>query len=203
MSMIRSSNINKDDHQRSFTPFQIEFLAEDEPITIIPNFKNEELHFMSGTYGPFVPSIQLKVPLWLAITLKKKKKCRIIYPTWLNKDYLDNVFKEENENAMRFEHLPKHYIEIATMLLAVAPDDATTHNGGANEIRGIIEDLINRRQSKLSETIISVLSASDNIGPILINNITMMEINRIRPSLCAGLDHLAQLSSGAEQDRQR
>lgn len=36
------------------------------------------------TYGPFNPPQKTSVPLWLALHLKKKRKCRIVCPGWLN-----------------------------------------------------------------------------------------------------------------------
>ncbi|EFA76683.1 peptidase M28E domain containing-protein [Heterostelium album PN500] len=188
--MLRNSNNIKDDFQQPFTPFQIEFLAEDESITIVPNFRMEELHFLSGTYGPFVPALPVNVPLWLAITLKKKKKCKIQFPQWLSLERLTDKYEAENNVETSFESMPPYYIEIATLLLSVASDDTPNANG----IRGLIEDIINRRQNKLSDTIIEALKPVQSVDPLRINNITMMEINRIRPTICSGLNHLQKIS---------
>eukprot|EP01133_Synstelium_polycarpum_P014868 gene14868-17581_t len=173
--MLRSSNNNKDDYQQAFTPYQIEFMAEDEVVTIVPNFKMEELHFMSGTYGPFQPPLPVDVPLWLAISLKKTKKCRITVPRWMSIDELKVKFDIENTNDSSFEELPLHYIEVANLLLSHAQDDIENVNG----IRGLIEDIMNRRQSKINDSIRKSVSASiDTIDPLQIDNLTMMEINR-------------------------
>ena len=34
--------------------------------------------------GPFAPNRNLQVPLWLALVLKKRARCRIHPPEWLN-----------------------------------------------------------------------------------------------------------------------
>ena len=34
-------------------------------------------------YGPFKPNFPCNVPLWLAIDLKRKKRCKIQPPPWL------------------------------------------------------------------------------------------------------------------------
>lgn len=39
---------------------------------------------MQGAYGPLRPPNKAKVPLWMAVNLKLKKKCHIIAPDWLN-----------------------------------------------------------------------------------------------------------------------
>jgi len=98
----------------SLSPAEIEFMAEDEIVTIVPNFQMEHLHFISvrggsaacaasgrpaadgapaglpcahvrpqGSYGPFRPQRPATVPLWLAVTLKKRAKCKIQPPDFL------------------------------------------------------------------------------------------------------------------------
>lgn len=56
-----------------------DFFAEEELITISPKIdfdyeKNHILRFYSGSFGPIEVAKHVKVPLWLAITLKKKGK---------------------------------------------------------------------------------------------------------------------------------
>ena len=38
---------------------------------------------MQGEYGPFQPNFPVKVPMWVAVFLYNKKKCRIELPEWL------------------------------------------------------------------------------------------------------------------------
>lgn len=52
-----------------------------ERAAVITNIK---LATQQGTYGPFRPPLRVKVPLWLAITLKKKQKCSIQPPDWMD-----------------------------------------------------------------------------------------------------------------------
>lgn len=56
------------------TAAELEFIAEDQLIEIVPKFKHGPLHLIQGDFGPFVPQARAKVPLWLAITLKKRQK---------------------------------------------------------------------------------------------------------------------------------
>jgi hypothetical protein len=42
------------------------------------------LLFQKGDFGPFKINQIVEVPLWLAIELKKKNKCRVITPEWLS-----------------------------------------------------------------------------------------------------------------------
>ena len=43
---------------------------------------------VQGDYGPFQPNFPVKVPLWLAVMLHKRKKCRIRPPDWMQSEHL-------------------------------------------------------------------------------------------------------------------
>eukprot|EP01132_Coremiostelium_polycephalum_P003688 gene3688-4593_t len=184
--------IDPSSSEDTLSPNQIEFLAEDVTISIIPNFKLDSLHFLSGEYGPFEPSFPVDVPLWLALTLKKKKKCKIEIPYWMSLEYLNNQYDKENNLVTEFVDLPEFFIEISTMLLTVAPEDIKN----VNEVRNKLEDIFNRRQSKINDTIVKTLKLQPNLLSTLeLNNLSMMEINRIRGSLISGMNHLYKIQS--------
>ena len=81
-------------------PNEVEFIAEKELVTVVPNFSESKLSLISvsmwtvrvvtiiiliqGDIGPFNPSMPVQVPVWLAINLKQKQRCRIQAPDWLN-----------------------------------------------------------------------------------------------------------------------
>ena len=46
---------------------------------------------MQGDYGPFQPNIPVQVPLWLALLLKKRNKCRVQAPEWMQPDKLKGL----------------------------------------------------------------------------------------------------------------
>jgi GINS complex subunit 2 len=90
----------------------VEFAAEDEIIDIVPNIRMEALNMIcvrrpppvptpppppfllptscishaaavQGDFGPFLPQIPTKVPLWLAVALKRRGKCTVRTPGWM------------------------------------------------------------------------------------------------------------------------
>lgn len=70
--------------QAGMTPDEYTFLAEEQLIDIVPNVAISRIRLLSGMYGPFRPPTKATVPLWLALSLKRKRKCRIVPPSWLN-----------------------------------------------------------------------------------------------------------------------
>ncbi|RYF51371.1 MAG: hypothetical protein EOO38_03395 [Cytophagaceae bacterium] len=93
-------------------------------------------------YGPFQPPSACSVPIWLALSLKRKRKCRIVCPDWLvvgesasptpmiqsssvgpsiywltEIEKLQALLKDEKENAEGFEPLPRRFLETSKILL--------------------------------------------------------------------------------------
>lgn len=69
---------------------------------------------VQGTFGPFVPASAVEVPLWFAVTLRKRSRCSIAPPNWLELDALTQVLAAEQAEAEAFQALPYHYVEVCT-----------------------------------------------------------------------------------------
>lgn len=66
-------------------PTEMEYVASLETtIDILPLVSLDRVRLLSGTYGPFQPPAHATVPLWLAFSLRKKRKCVIVPPEWLS-----------------------------------------------------------------------------------------------------------------------
>lgn len=77
-------------------PSEIEFLAENETIQIIPTFNHaSHIHLICGSFGPFRAGLPLNVPIWVALNLRQKKTCRILAPDWMTVDKLQERLEEE------------------------------------------------------------------------------------------------------------
>ena len=77
-----------------------------------------------GEFGPFQPNREVQVPLWLAHTLWKRKRCSIKAPAWMDTEHLEAVLGLERQDASAFQPLPFHYIEVGPRA------------GGAGAVRG-------------------------------------------------------------------
>ena len=89
-------------------PAEVEFLAEKESVEIVPNFAHPVMHLIQGRQlfilflfyffilspgdvGPFKPGLVVKVPLWLAVNLRQRQRCRLVTPVWMNVERLEEV----------------------------------------------------------------------------------------------------------------
>lgn len=79
-------------------PDELEFIGEDSIIGVIPNFTFEPIHLISGSIGPFRAGMPVRVPLWLAVHLRKQQKCRIVPPEWMDIEKLEDIKEEEKRS---------------------------------------------------------------------------------------------------------
>jgi GINS complex subunit 2 len=98
-----------------------EFLAEDELIEISPMVKANIVSLVCGDFGPFEPSIATCVPLWLALALKKVRRCKILPPRWLRTRAIEQVMQEEREIDSQLQPLPRYFSEVRYTIARAIP----------------------------------------------------------------------------------
>ncbi|XP_050524803.1 DNA replication complex GINS protein PSF2 [Daktulosphaira vitifoliae] len=169
-------------------PSEIEYMAENEVIQIVPNFNNaSHIHLICGSFGPFRAGLPSRVPIWAALNLRQKKICRILPPDWMNVEKLNEKIEEEKSSKF-FTQLPSnYYLEITQMLLAVANEDIPK----ANEIKTAVKDLWDLRIAKLRSSVDMFIK--DGRVQASLNHLTPMEINSVRPVFPDTLDALMTL----------
>ncbi|KAJ6983118.1 DNA replication complex GINS protein PSF2-like [Populus alba x Populus x berolinensis] len=177
-----------------FSSEEIEFMAEDEMVEIVPNLRMDSLNFICGDYGPFYPQLAAQVPLWLALALKKRGKCTIRLPQWMSIGAfwtlklscrlqsfslffwlcgLENLTRvlEAERDSHAFQNLPFHYVEISRLLFDLAREDIPD----MYMVRSLIEDIRDVRFHKV-ETNLEKFTAST----VTWKNMSAMEVNVIR-----------------------
>lgn len=128
---------------KSMTTAESEFFAEETLVTISPNFSHDKLLFTSGSFGPLEAGDPCVVPLWLAITLRKRGKCTIVIPDWMSTSSLEqNILNEKSRET--FEPLPFHYREISQLLLNYAREDIKEPDRAA----ALLQDIDNIRMDR-------------------------------------------------------
>ncbi|KAI9635121.1 uncharacterized protein MKK02DRAFT_43801 [Dioszegia hungarica] len=179
--------------QHGLTPDELTFLAEEEVISIVPSFSMTKIRVLSGVYGPFVPPSSTSVPLWMALSLKRKRKCRIVAPEWLQVERLQALLKEEKENQDGFNKLPRRFIETGKVLLDVAPDDLHL----PAQLRSLLKDLREVRQAKIR---LGLQSEGVMQGSYLqMNGLTPLELMELKPFLVKAMGVLQTLEPRKEE----
>eukprot|EP00850_Spirogloea_muscicola_P006429 SM000030S11438 [mRNA] locus=s30:723855:725777:+ [translate_table: standard] len=157
----------------TFTASEIEFQAENELISIVPNFQMDALYLLGGEYGPFRPQMPLQVPLWVAVALLKRQKCIIQAPEWMTLDNLKRIVQEERNSPREFQPLPFHYIEITKLLISNSLCDIQNKY----EVETLLNDIKDVRFNKI-ETGLSQLDGRRHA--VKLANVSAMEVNIIR-----------------------
>lgn len=157
-----------------------DFLAEDELIEIVPNFKYEQvLNLINRDFGPFLPAIPTEVPLWMALNLYRQQKCKINLPHWIKE--LDKL-NEEQENSDSLVKMPsEHWREVINLLTNHNVPMPYKHNA-----------LIERREAILSKSVHTLLDSvmdidDDKIAQVKIKNITKFELATLKKLITANL----------------
>lgn len=157
-----------------------DFLAEDELIEIVPNFRYEKkLNLIIGDFGPFAPATPTRVPTWMALNLYRQDKCKIILPSWILE--LDKL-TEEQDNTDGLIKMPcNHWREMLKLLQSNRLP--IPHNP-----KGIIE----RREAILSKSVDALLDSvvnldEDKIAQVKIRNITKFELTTLKKLITENL----------------
>ena len=157
---------------------------------IVPKIRLDTLQFICGDVPELQPAIPAEVPLWLAMFLRKRDKCRVVTPAWLEAESLEATLDEEKRNQDRFAQLPFHFIEIAKELLTYAPEDVAE----VHRIRSTLADIEDHRRAKVERGLRNI-DASSTVARL--SNLGAMELNRIRPVATSALDSFKVLDVAA------
>jgi hypothetical protein len=121
------------DSEMKMTATELEFLAEDELVDVVPRFKFDALNLIGGTFGPFQPMVPTRVPLWLAMQLVQRNLGKIQPPGWLHEDNVEELWNREDKSReiQHLEEVPFHYQEVSTLLLRQCPESFAGQEGAA------------------------------------------------------------------------
>ncbi|KAL8280044.1 hypothetical protein RQP46_007625 [Phenoliferia psychrophenolica] len=121
-------------------------------------------------YGPLHAARRATVPLWLAIHLKKKRKCHIDPPAWLSVTALEETLRAELTDGA-FSPVPHDYLEVSKVLLEIASDDIPT----PDTIRLLLKSIREARQSKIRLGL-----AALNPSHLQMPHASSLELNELR-----------------------
>uniref|UniRef100_A0AC34RFJ7 DNA replication complex GINS protein PSF2 n=1 Tax=Panagrolaimus sp. JU765 TaxID=591449 RepID=A0AC34RFJ7_9BILA len=170
-------------------PKQCDFLFENELIEIVPNFTSDRLELICGSTNAFEPGIPMKVPVWLALHLRKRQKCVINPPSWMNLAELQQMATSEAKSD-GFSEIPERFFEMSHVLLTQCKEDIEN----LEQMRTLVKDIWDMRTSKMKTSTINFLGDEPR-SDVQIDNITQFEIAHVRGFLSSSLSTIADLSN--------
>jgi len=171
-----------------------DFLAEDALVEIIPNVKYpKQLNLISGDFGPFTPSIPVRVPMWLALNLHRQHKCTIIAPNW-STALVQQAESANESNDTNLSAMPsKCWRETLKLLEQI-------HN------LGNCSQLVERREAILRKSVHDLFrhtSQAHNlfIGDVKIDNVSRAELHLVRTIIQMSFKQLQELRYAVARSR--
>lgn len=172
-------------------PTEAEYIAtSDVEVKIVPLMRMDRVRLLDGVYGPLRPPTQARVPLWLALNLKRRKRCSIVCPEWMQLEQLKQLHREETMHD-GFAALPLHYVAVSKVLLQSAPDDVPN----SDEVRSLLKSIREARQSKIMSGVEAI-----NTEHLAMTNISHGEITELRRFLGTAFDHLRAIQRAGEPE---
>lgn len=104
-------------------PSELEFLAEKEIVEIIPKFTLDVIYLMEGNLGPFRAGLPARVPLWVALDFRRRERCTLVPPPWMNIQSLESLKKEERETETFVKMPSEHYMAMTTLIFRSCSQD--------------------------------------------------------------------------------
>ncbi|GMM36801.1 DNA replication protein [Saccharomycopsis crataegensis] len=179
--------------QETFTSAEIVYLAENELIEVISNVSmNDKLSLISTELPKFRVMSTYKIPIWLAIILRKQNKITVPPPEWLNENYLANKYQEEVTNQTAFTQLPNNWLEVSKIFLKHFVQDLIDNE---DVLLKLIQDLKEIRLVKLRKGLNNLNEI--NLG---FNDLSLMEINEFRPFISRVMGNLAKFQKSLENE---
>merc|ERR1719319_2229721 len=146
------------------------------------------MYLIQGEVGPFRPGLPTSVPLWLAVSLRQRQRCRFLQPEWMNVDRLEEVREQERESALFTEMPASHMFVVANLVLDVAIGDITR----ADEIRTMLKDVWDIRQAKLRKSVDQFIQGGFQQAKL--NYLQLIELTTVRPILPHTFDQINRLN---------
>jgi GINS complex subunit 2 len=168
------------------SPQECEFIAEETLITVTSHVNHQPFRFISGTFGPMRAGFPCDLPLWLAVTLRKKNEVTFQVPQWMTLEWLKEEIEFEKNSSDVLGAVPFHYIEISQLLLQVAKEDIPN----ADEVSVLLQDLENIRMDRIKIGFRDLSSnvRTGNAAPlVMLSNLSAIELIACRPHMIKSL----------------
>ncbi|EJW03265.1 hypothetical protein EDEG_02380 [Edhazardia aedis USNM 41457] len=152
-------------------PTELINIAYQENIEIEPKCQIPILHLMQADFGPFSPLEIPKIPIYIALLLKKANQCRIRLPTFFDPNILREILQNEKDND-EYTQIHPFTFELIGLL------EHCYNVGNVDEIKILINEIKTIRHQKTHNGLKRIDSRALNL-----NNLTSWEFNEFKEFL--------------------
>jgi len=172
----------------------LEFMAEKELVEIVPKFSLDMLCLLEGTLGPFRAGLPIRVPLWVAMDFRRRERCTLVPPHWMNTVTLEQLKNDEKNEPKRFIKMPTdNYMAVSNIIFRACAQDIPE----ADKVQILVKDIWDNRVSKLRTAVLEFIDKGATWAKM--DNLTQMEMATVRPFFPEALEHLHRIRESSEE----
>lgn len=163
--------------KKSYSIEELNFLAENMLIEIMPNVKTtmkDNLNLACGSFDNLKPNKKMTLPIWMAVKIRQKSKCKIYPPYWMEISFLKEHIELEKKNVEILMPLPYYFFEIIHILSYKAQQDIPD----IEEVKNYCADISIIRNDKINNIITKI---KEDKYFFKIKNICARELEVVRP----------------------
>ena len=155
------------------TPQELKFITSEELIEIEPCSNINTLSLIHNTYTNIKPLSIIKVPLYIALELKKGNLAYLRIPACYTYQYLNNLIDEEINNQHEYISIPKNIFCTGKLVIR-----ESYNSERKEECIGLIDKL---KEIRFKKTLTGLSKMEGRA--LTLNNLTMFEWYEIREIL--------------------
>lgn len=167
-------------------PMELVNIAYQEDVEVEPTANIPDIHLLEYDIQNLKPLQISRVPLYIALSLKKSNLCRIRLPSFLKHEYLEEIISLERENVGEYAKIHRFFFELSDILIKHAYNVENP-----DRLRLLIQELKEARFQKTYEGMKVLDGHAFNI-----NNLTGWEFNEIRHFVLKGSEEAARFVGG-------
>lgn len=168
-------------------PIELVNIAYQEDVEVEPTANIPQIHLLEYDIQNLKPLQISRVPLYVALSLKKSNLCRIRLPQFLKREYLEEIINLERENIGEYTKIPRFFFEISDILIRHAYNVENP-----DKLRLLIQELKEARFQKTFEGMKVLDGHAFNV-----NNLTEWEFNEVRHFILKGSEEAARFGESS------
>lgn len=165
------------------SPKEMLNIAYQEDVEIEPTANIPDIHMLDSDFEGLAPLQVVKVPLYMALSLKKSNLCRMRLPFYLKESHLEEIINFEKENMHEYAKTQPCFFELSDVLIRHAYNVENPER-----LKVLVQEVRELRFLKTLEGMKALDGRAFNI-----NNLTAWEFEEVKPFILSGSEEACKL----------